>query len=54
MGNEVLNKACADYLKVRKLYARKTTGRCFQALRNFEVLMSGDVSHANHIKNNVV
>lgn len=50
MGNETLEKACADYLKFRKAFAKNTTGRCFQALRNFEVLMSGDVSHANHSK----
>ena len=50
MGNKALHDACAEYLKFRKAFAKNTTGRCFQALRNFEVLMSGDVSHANHKK----
>lgn len=50
MGNEVLHDACQNYLKFRKAFAKNTTGRCFQALRNFEVLVSGDVSHANHKK----
>ncbi len=48
MGNKLLYEAFADYLKFRKEFAKNTTGRCFQALRNFEVLVSGDVSHANH------
>jgi len=47
MGNEKLYESCADYLKYIKSFSKNTTGRCFQALRNFEVLMSGDVSHAN-------
>lgn len=40
MGTLKLHEACLDWLKYRKKFAKGTVGRCWDALQNFDKLMS--------------